>query len=251
MSPLDHAWDGARNLGDLGGLPRTGGRRTTHGRVFRSAAPEWLTDRGWADARAAGVATVVDLRNEMERGRTEIHPVVVADAMAGITVVRTPTEDPLDAQFLAECGPWLDHPRSWRPNLRFYPDKIARVLSAIADAGPPVLIHCAGGRDRTGMIGSMLLALAGATHESIVANYEAGFRGAAEHRGHGWSFDADTGEWGPAADQSWGDDELDAALMERRPALLEWLETFDVERYLLDAGTDADTVERLKQLLVD
>jgi len=40
-------------------------------------------------------------------------------------------------------------------------------------------------------------------------------------------------------------------VVERRAALLEWLETFDVERYLLDAGMDADTVERLKQLLVD
>jgi len=147
MSSPDHAWDGARNLGDLGGWPRAGGRRTKPGRVFRSAAPEWLTDRGWADARAAGLATVVDLRNEMERGRTEVHPVVATDAMAGITVVHTPTEDPSDAQFLAECGPWLDHPRSWRPNLGFYPDKIARVLSAIADARRPVLIHCAGGRD--------------------------------------------------------------------------------------------------------
>lgn len=250
MSTLEPAWDGARNLGDLGGLPRTGGGLTRSGRVFRSAAPEWLTDRGWADAGAAGLTSIVDLRNAMERGRTEVHPVVGTNAMAGITVVHAPTEDPSDEDFLAECGPWLDHPRSWTPNLRFYPDKIARVFRAIADAGGPVLLHCAGGRDRTGMIGSMLLVLAGATAEAVVANYEAGFRGAAEHRGHGWSFDAGTGEWAPAADEEWGDDELDAALIERRPALLEWLETFDVERYLLDAGVDADAVQRLQQLLV-
>ena len=81
--------------------------------------------------------------------------------LEGITVVHAPTENPSDADFLAECGPWLDHPRSWSPNLRFYPDKIARVFEAIAAAESPVLVHCAGGRDRTGMIGSMLLALAG------------------------------------------------------------------------------------------
>lgn len=170
--------------------------------------------------------------------------------LEGITVVHAPTENPSDADFLAECGLWLDHPRSWSPNLRFYPDKIARVFEAIAAAESPVLVHCAGGRDRTGMIGSMLLALAGATRESIVANYEAGFRGAAEHRGHGWSFDAGTGEWVPAPDEAWGRGELDAALSERRPALLEWLDTFDVEHYLRDAGMSADTVRRLTLLLV-
>ena len=100
------------------------------------------------------------------------------------------------------------------------------------------------------MIGSLLLVLAGATHESIVANYEAGFRGAAQHRGHGWSFDADTGKWVPPSDESWGKDELDAEVADRRPALTEWLETFDVEAYLLGSGVSEATLQRLKQLLV-
>lgn len=243
-------WDGARNLGDLGGLSLAGGGNTKVGRVYRSAAPEWMTNQGWADARRAGLGTVIDLRNEMERGRADLHPVVAPDVMTGITVVHAPTEDPQDEQFLTECGPWLDHPRSWAANLRFYPDKIARALAAIAEAGHPVLIHCAGGRDRTGMIGSILLVLAGATHESVVANYEAGFRGAAQHRGHGWSFNAATGEWVPPTDESWGEEELDVALADRRPVLTEWITTFDVEAYLRESGVNEATLQRLKQLLV-
>lgn len=209
-----------------------------------------MTGAGWDAARAAGLTTVIDLRNEMERGRADVHPVVAADAMAGVTVVHAPTEDPEDEQFLAECGRWLDHPRSWAENLLFYPDKIARVFVAIAETSDPVLIHCAGGRDRTGMIGSMLLVLAGVTHQAIVANYEAGFRGAAEHRGHGLSFDATTGDWVTAADEPWNEDELDAALAARRPALAQWLETFDVETYLLAAGVSDANLRSLKQLLV-
>ena len=100
------------------------------------------------------------------------------------------------------------------------------------------------------MIGSILLVLAGATHESIVANYEAGFRGAAGHRGHGWSFNADTGRWLPPNDESWGKVELDVAVAHRRPALTEWLGTFDVEAYLLGSGVNEATLQRLKQLLV-
>jgi protein tyrosine phosphatase (PTP) superfamily phosphohydrolase (DUF442 family) len=210
-----------------------------------------MTDRGWAQARAAGLTTVVDLRNDRERGRTDLHPVLAIDALAGVTVVHAPTEDPEDEEFLTECGPWLDHPRSWAPNLRRYPDKIAGVLHAIAEADPPVLIHCAGGRDRTGMIGSILLVLAGATHEAVVANYEAGFRGAAQHRGHGWSFDADTGEWVTSADEPWGEEELEAAVAARRPALIAWLETFDVEPYLREAGVEDATLLRLRRVLVD
>jgi hypothetical protein len=243
-------WDGARNLGDLGGLPLASGGETRAGRVYRSAAPEWMTDRGWDDARAAGLSTVIDLRNAMERGRAEVHPVVSDDATAGVTVVHAPTEDPEDQEFLAECGPWLDHPCSWAANLRFYPGKIARVLAAVAEADGPVLVHCAGGRDRTGMIGSILLVLAGATTEAVIANYEDGFRGAAEHRGHGLSFDTDSGTWVSAPDEVWDEEELDAALADRRPALTEWLETFDVEAYVVDAGVGAATVARLQQLLL-
>jgi protein-tyrosine phosphatase len=250
VSASGPAWDGARNVGDLGGLPRDSGGTTRPGRVYRSAAPEWMTDRGWDDARAVGLTTVIDLRNEMERGRTDAHPAVAAGAMAGVRVVHAPTEDPHDEQFLAECGPWLDHPRSWTANLRFYPDRIARIFVAVAQTREPVLIHCAGGRDRTGMIGSMLLVLAGATRDAIVANYEAGFRGAAQHRGHGLSFDTTTGDWVTAADEPWDEDELDAALAARRPALVEWLETFDVEAYLLAAGVNAEDLRSLRQLLV-
>jgi hypothetical protein len=132
-----------------------------------------------------------------------------------------------------------------------FPEKIARVLDAVGRSTSPVLIHCAGGRDRTGMVGSLLLLLAGATPDSIAANYEAGFRGAAEHRGHGWSFDEVTDGWVLVADQAWTDQELDTALDDRRPALLDWVETFDAEGYLVAAGVDEGTQRRIERLLVD
>lgn len=249
-TPAGPTWDGARNLADLGGLPLSGGGSTAWGRVFRSAAPEWMTVQGWGDARAAGVATVVDLRNERERGRGPDHPVLRDEAMAGVAVVHAPTEDPDDPDFLAACGPWLDHPRSWTPNLRLHPDRLARVFAALADTTGPVLVHCAGGRDRTGMVGSMLLVLAGATPGAVVANYEAGFRGAAAHRGHGWAYDADTGTWAHQPDEPWTDDELATALADRRPVLLQWAAETDVASYLLDAGVSAHDLARLRRLLV-
>ena len=56
-----------------------------------------------------------------------------------------------------------------------------------------------------------------------MANYEAGFREAAQHRGHGLSFDTDSGRW---------------------------VSAFDVEAYLLGSGVRQTTLQRVRQLLV-
>jgi len=245
-------WEGARNLADLGGLPRQDGSRTATGRVWRSGATEWMTTAGWRAATTAGLVRVVDLRNDAERGREPHHPVVDASAVSGIEVVHAPTEDPDDPRFLAECGPWLDHPLSWDPNARRYPEKFARVFTAIADSpGGPVLIHCAGGRDRTGIIVSMLLALADVEHEAIAELYADGFRGAASHQGHGLGYDPVAEQWVPTDTREWEPEELDEAIAERKPVLLECLKTADVPRYLQEAGIDAQRLTILNRLLAE
>ncbi len=235
-------WDGARNHWDLGGLPLGGGGTTAYGRVWRSAAPESMTDAGWEAARRAGLSTVVDLRNDVER----------ADVVerSGVAVVHAPTEDPDDPRFLAECGPWLDHPRSWTPNTARYPEKFARVFTAIADAPGGVLVHCAGGRDRTGLVVSMLLVLAGVEPEAVASHYEECFREAAAHGGHGLAFDPALGEWQSAAEEPRAPDDLDQAIADRRPALRQWLDTTDVASYLTAAGLDAPRLARLASLLL-
>ena len=227
---LDPAWVGARNAADLGGLPLVAGGTTTYGRVWRSAATEWMTAAGWQAARADGLVCVVDLRNDVECGRRPDHPVVDEQAIGNVALVRAPTEELDDPDFLQECGPWLDHPGSWAPNARRYPKKFSKVFTAIAAADGPVLIHCAGGRDRTGMICSMLLALTGVEHTSIAANYEHGFRGAGAHRGHGHVYNSATGEWTETTDNElWSAAELAEAMGERIPVLMQWLVETDVE----------------------
>jgi hypothetical protein len=242
-------WDGARNLAGLGGLPIRGGGVTAQGRVWRSAATEWLTDAGWRVAVQDGLARVIDLRNEPERGRRDQHP--DARVPPGIEVVHAPTEDHEDADYLAECGPWLDHPRGWEPNLRRFPDRIARVFEAVATSPGPVLVHCAGGRDRTGMVSAMLLVLADVEHDAIVTSYEDGFRGAAAHRGHGLGWDPASAQWVAAEDEAWSPGELVDALTDRRPVLREWLSTYDVEGYLRGAGLSDVRIEQLRRLLRD
>lgn len=129
------------------------------------------------------------------------------------------------------CGPLLDHPLSYADNLRFYPQKLAVVFLAIASAPGAVLFHCAGGRDRTGMVAAMLLSLAGVRPEAIGDDYAQAFRTASRHN-------ARQAERHPERrhETVYDDDEIEQRIAERVPALTEWVDGLDVAGYLREAG---------------
>jgi protein-tyrosine phosphatase len=243
-------WPGARNLRDLGGRALRDGGVTAYGRVFRSGAPEYLTSEGWSKAKAAGLRTVIDLRNApAETGRAPDHPAIGPESLSGLVFVPAPTEDPDDAEFLRVCGPWLDHPRSWAGNARLAPARITAVMRAIASADCGVLVHCAGGRDRTGMICAMLLDLAGATADAIADDYADGWRGAGAYPGHGWAYDPGRQAWREQHQPPAEPAELRRQLAEREPALREWVRAFDTSDYLASNGLTNREISTLKALL--
>jgi len=243
-------WPGARNLRDLGGRALRDGGVTAAGRVFRSGAPEYLTDEGWQKAKAAGLRTVIDLRNApVETGRGPHHPVIGPESLNGLVVVPAPTEDPGDAEFLRVCGPWLDHPRSWADNARLAPARITAVMRAIASADSAILVHCAGGRDRTGMICAMLLDLAGATADAIADDYADGWRGAGAYSGHSWAYDLRRQTWREQHQPSAEPAELQRQLAGREPALREWIRSFGTGGYLASNGLTNGEISTLKALL--
>src|SRR6202012_6061 len=55
--------------------------------------------------------------------------------------------------------------------LRDRPDSIVAALDDVASADGAVLVHCAAGKDRTGMVCALALAAAGVEREAIVADY--------------------------------------------------------------------------------
>ena len=56
--------------------------------------------------------------------------------------------------------------------LDHYPDMVATVMQAIANAQPGgVVVHCHSGKDRTGTVAALLLSLAGVAPEVIAADY--------------------------------------------------------------------------------
>ncbi|PRX69424.1 tyrosine phosphatase family protein [Nonomuraea fuscirosea] len=156
------AWEGCHNVRDLGGLAASGGRRTRWGAVVRSDTPDRLTPAGWAAAAAHGVRTIVDLRTPGE------HRAAPGHRPPGMTIVSVPLhrhDDPAVTRYGGTplyLGPFLDRRA----------DQCVLALRAVARAEPGgVLIHCVAGRDRTGLIALLLLALAGVGPADILADY--------------------------------------------------------------------------------
>jgi hypothetical protein len=146
-------WQGCFNVRDLGGLRTTDGRRTRPRRIVRADALDGLTASGWAALSAHGVRTVIDLRDDDERG------VDAAPRPAWVTTVHLPLDGSEDREFWDawDSGPQFATPLYYGPHLQRFPERSAAVLSAIARAEPGgVVFHCASGRDQGPLVEAFL-----------------------------------------------------------------------------------------------
>ncbi|RZS60706.1 tyrosine phosphatase family protein [Xylanimonas ulmi] len=178
-------WGGGRNLRDLGGLPTllspTG--RTVSRRIARGARRETVTAAGWQAASAWGIRSIIDLRNGPEAGSREGD--MGDEPPAEVSVISAPTEDQSHPEFRRVCMPILDSPEYWQHNVRILPQHVRRALMAVAEAKPGILVHCAAGRDRTGMISALLLAHAGVNADDVFHDYALAVRAMAGTAAHG------------------------------------------------------------------
>lgn len=160
-------WEGCYNARDLGGLRTVDGGETRWGAIVRSDSLDHLTAAGWSALQAHGIRTIVDLRGERERS--------VPARSADVVTVHAPLDEPADVEFIRYC--WLNKldgsPLYYEPFLDRRARRCAEVLAVIAGAGSGgVVVHCAVGRDRTGLISLLLLALSDVTPDDIAADYE-------------------------------------------------------------------------------
>jgi protein-tyrosine phosphatase len=166
------AWEGCLNVRDLGGHPTEDGVETRYGAVVRADSIRRLTDAGWAAAVDYGVRTVVDLRMDAE---LEADP----PAELPVDVVHVPfLEDDVEAfaevEAAAEAAP--DYATATREVylvfLERFRENVAAAIKAVAHAAEGgVVVHCVGGKDRTGLVTAFLLHLAGVDNEQIAADY--------------------------------------------------------------------------------
>jgi protein-tyrosine phosphatase len=172
----DLAWDGCLNVRDLGGHRTEDGAETRFGSIVRADSVRQLSDAGWASLVDYGVKTVVDLRanEELEADPPAEVPVEVVH----VPFMETDAEDwrKIEAEVEAAAKAAPDVATATRDVylifLEHFRRNVAAAIRAVADAPEGgVVIHCAGGKDRTGLLTAFLLHLAGVDTEQIAADY--------------------------------------------------------------------------------
>jgi protein-tyrosine phosphatase len=151
---------GLYNLRDLGGYPAAGGPipwRT----LLRSDALHQLDGEGIAFLAGLGLRTIVDLRTHVEAeiapsplGQLTLRHAHVSLLGADLPALPPRLED-VYAHIVGQCGV-----------------AIADAIRPLcAERAFPALVHCSAGKDRTGIVVAMILAVAGVPDEIIAADY--------------------------------------------------------------------------------
>jgi protein-tyrosine phosphatase len=194
--------DGTVNTRDVGGLPLADGSgRIRDDVLLRSDNLQDLSD---SDVRRLvdewHVKRVVDLRTGVELrgtgpGRLDGIEGVRVDHLSLFPEVGDTTDSAAAEEMEDDVLPWarkpgqrrheepVDEVRDWSPNpvarvyLRYLvqrPDSIVAALRDIADAaddGGATVVHCAAGKDRTGVVVALALDLVGVGRDAIEADY--------------------------------------------------------------------------------
>jgi protein-tyrosine phosphatase len=152
-------WPELRNARDLGGILTTGGGCIGERALIRTDNHDRLDTAGLAAIRSYGVTRIIDLRWEWEASK---YP----SPLAGDECYR------LVPACCDLTGNEEIPPDSYRLMVDASRDRLAAALTAIAEAPPGgVVLHCHAGRDRTGLVVALALHVAGASVESIAADY--------------------------------------------------------------------------------
>ena len=187
------AWDGCLNVRDLGGLPTEDGASTRFGAVVRADSVRQLSDAGWKALVAYGVRTIVDLRfgSELDADPPRELPVEV------VHVPVLPDRDSHHWREIEEVAEASSDGAGWtrsvyREFLTRFHREFAHAIGVVASARDDgaVLVHCVGGKDRTGLVSALLLRLARVAPSLVADDYGVSARNL-EPRDRAWIEAAD------------------------------------------------------------
>jgi protein-tyrosine phosphatase len=163
------------NFRDIGGYATENGRLVRWGQVYRSGSLAALSPEDQAYLQGLGLRLVCDLRSP---GEVKQAPDCLPDdggMVAWQRPLRSQESNRQQVRVLRQHRQQMD-----ALLLRVYTEmiieenasQVGEILTAVADEGKrPLLIHCAAGKDRTGMVIALLLLLLGVPEETVLADY--------------------------------------------------------------------------------
>jgi protein tyrosine/serine phosphatase len=177
MTSRLHAFDALDNFRDYGDYGTAAGRALKAGRLFRAAHQASVTEADLDRLGALDIGVVVDLRRPVERRRQP------SKRPANFTgqVFESDLDEAGEAPhitFLKTADLTPDSGRKFMTatyrQLPFAPahlDLFGRYFRALGETDRPVLIHCAAGKDRTGMLAALTHHLLGVAHDDLMEDY--------------------------------------------------------------------------------
>ena len=159
--------DGCFNVRDAGGWPTSDGRWMRTGALYRADDPVRITAEGRRAIEELGLRAVVDLRqqSQFDRGPGFVDRAITFHIPLVDRVINTDDppriENPDDLAALYE-----DMADRGREPLVSAVETIARFIG-----DGPVMVHCAAGKDRTGMVVALVQAAIGVGLDDLVAEY--------------------------------------------------------------------------------
>ena len=168
----DLTWDGLLNARDLGGHPTEDGAETRWGSVVRADSVRQLSDEGWRAVVDYGVRTIVDLRSDEELAEDPPAELPVEAVHVSFFDNRPDVFDQVE-DASAKAATHADATRDvYLIFLEHFRPNVAAAVRAVANAPEGgVVVHCHGGKDRTGLVSAFLLRLAGVPIEEIAIDY--------------------------------------------------------------------------------
>lgn len=162
-------FQGALNFRDIGGYLAAGGFQTRWGLIYRSDSLHFLTAADLPEFDALGVRSIYDLRRASDLRdhpgpREHIH-VELPSCDPAITGQGPGLSSRMDGEnwLLAEYRTMLASAATSFGNL------FARLSQ---DTRLPAVIHCVGGKDRTGLAVALLLTVLGVDRELVLDDYQ-------------------------------------------------------------------------------
>ncbi len=236
-------WDGCYNTRDLGGFRTVDGQGIRRRVLVRSDNLSRLTDAGWHALVSYGIRTVLDLRTTWER-TIELSPFLQGEN-SPVRYLHVPLLS--DARVLA----WPDTAsieEDYTLMLHEARDGIRSIVQTLAQAEDGgVLFYCHSGKDRTGLIAALVLAMLGVPSDEVAADYAQSLECLRPLQD----------EWlengpGERAEREEADAKF-ASRPETMQFVLQHVETRygGVQAYMTEAGVSSADVDRLKHRLIE
>jgi protein tyrosine/serine phosphatase len=244
MSKREIRLAGMFNVRDIGGVDTAGGGRVRTGHLYRAAGLHRLTEAERDAVAELGLRTVFDLRTAAELEDVGEFPA------AHVEVVRHHAPMMQRAWRVDGAGGRAADMLSERyvEMLITGRDAVGLVVKELAAPDAlPAAFFCAAGKDRTGVMAALLLALVGVSDDDIVADYEQSEANMPALIDWMRANEPDTQAWMDRLPQ-----QLHQSPAEAMHILLDALrgEYGSVESYVLSCGATPESVAALRTALV-